>query len=169
MQTNLEVNYDAMFEKQVLAILANNGFKPAEDPEPYEVAASMGMSEEELDFELEKGMRSVEAGRVIPHKKVWAKFGFWNMELFYTKEADQDLIDIYNYIAKDNEFAARSYVQKIKSRAEFLLGAPNFGKRYKKYKYILAENHKIYFLPQKNDVINIIRVLHGRMDHTKIL
>ena len=78
MQTNLEVNYDTRLEAQVLAILAKNGFRPSDDdgdPEPHEVAAWHGMTEEELDFELEKGMKCIEEGRVIPSKKVWAKFG----------------------------------------------------------------------------------------------
>ena len=74
MQTNMEVKFDESLQAKVLAILALNGYD-ADDLEPHEVAASHGMTEEELDFELEKGMKCIEEGRVISSEKVWAKFG----------------------------------------------------------------------------------------------
>ena len=78
METRKEVNYNAMLEAQVLAILADNGFMPADDydPEPHEVAASMGMTKEELEFELEKGMKCIEEGRLTTHEEICEMFGY---------------------------------------------------------------------------------------------
>ena len=91
------------------------------------------------------------------------------MEIFYTEEADQDLTGIYDYIGKDNESAARSHVGKIRKRIDLLKDYPNFGKRFGKHKFIIAEKHKVFFLPPKDGVIYIVRVLHGKMDHRRHL
>ena len=71
------------------------------------------------------------------------------MEVFYTEEADQDLTGIYNYILKDGEDIARSYIQRIRERIKVLEDFPNFGKWHRKYKYILAEKHKVFFCLQR--------------------
>jgi len=68
----METMIDSKFEHQVLAVLAKYGLLEQEQEcGPAEMAASLGMTEAELDAELKKGLKS----ETISEKEMWAGFG----------------------------------------------------------------------------------------------
>lgn len=89
--------------------------------------------------------------------------------------AQEDLIEIWLFIAKENIFAADKYLDEIEAKIIFLSHNPLASEGYKARGYKTkgirkcpVNKHIIFYLPLK-DGIEIIRVLHGAMDIDKIL
>lgn len=87
--------------------------------------------------------------------------------------AEEDLLHIFeSTIESWGILQAREYALLIESALEKLTEYPEIGiqrdELYKNTRSFLAEKHIIYFR-SKNDVIEIARILHQKMDHTKYL
>ena len=54
------------------------------------------------------------------------------LEIRLTKRAEQDLNEIFSYIAQDNPEAAERFAQKLLKRTEILRDFPNAGKSFRK-------------------------------------
>ncbi|MDO5615591.1 MAG: type II toxin-antitoxin system RelE/ParE family toxin [Cruoricaptor ignavus] len=85
------------------------------------------------------------------------------------REAINDLTDIWNYtLYKWSEKQADKYYQKIKLACKSIGENPSLGKSYPEIsKHLLGlkcEKHIIFYCQISNSEIEIIRILHGRMD-----
>jgi toxin ParE1/3/4 len=91
----------------------------------------------------------------------------------YTPEADQDLIRIGTYIAKDNPTAALRWVDAIEAVCGLLATQPALGqrirtKRFGEVRRHVAGNFLIYYRPT-DDGVEILTVVHGARDQGKLL
>ena len=91
----------------------------------------------------------------------------------YTPEADQDLIGISTYIAKDNPPAALRWVDAIEAVCGLLATQPALGqriqtKRFGEVRRHVAGNYLIYYRPT-DDGVEILMVAHGARDQGKLL
>jgi plasmid stabilization system protein ParE len=90
-----------------------------------------------------------------------------------TPAAENDLINIWLYIARDNQDAADRVYQAIEKTFESFLAAPHMGTLYqakrpqlKKIRFFLVskfQNYIIYYREHPQGV-EIVRVLHARMN-----
>lgn len=89
------------------------------------------------------------------------------MKLAIQPRADRDLREAWKYIARDNESAADSYLDRLWKRLEILCsfpdaGTPRFDLRPKLRSWPL-ERHVAYYEPCEAE-IRVIRILHGSQD-----
>lgn len=77
--------------------------------------------------------------------KIW----IYTAEIWSVEQADR----YYNLIYDEIEFIVRNFEM-----------AQDFGKIRKSYKYSKVKSHLIFFKKVKNNEIEVIRVLHERMD-----
>lgn len=97
-------------------------------------------------------------------------------KLFYTEEADRDLIAIYNYIAEDSPERAVQYLGKIEKCVLQLQDFPNLGNssRYAELnklgiKMLPFEDYLIFYTVNSGtETVNIIRVLHGSVNYRRL-
>ncbi len=94
-------------------------------------------------------------------------------EVRYTPEADQDLIRIGSYIARDNPLAAIRWVDAIEAVCDLLAAQPGIGQRIKTKRFgdvhrHVVGNYLIYYDPTAAG-IEVIRVVHGARDQDKLL
>lgn len=90
-----------------------------------------------------------------------------------TPAAENDLINIWLYIARDNQDAADRVYQATEKTFESLLAAPHMGTLYQAKRPRLKgirffpvskfQNYVIYYREHPQG-IEIVRVLHARMD-----
>lgn len=90
-----------------------------------------------------------------------------------TPAAKSDLIDIWNYTVNTwGEVQAEKYLLEIQTALEHLAANPEIGKQRPEiaigYYSFPVEKHMIFYLCS-NGFIDIIAVLHGRMDINKNL
>ena len=89
----------------------------------------------------------------------------------WTKEAQQWIEDIFEYIAADNPPAARRTVQDIFDRAQVLASHPEIGHRYtasaRNVRILLFGHYRIAYLVKDDGNIDILGVFHGSLDITK--
>lgn len=97
-------------------------------------------------------------------------------KLIYAVEADNDLQAIYDYIAKDNPDRAVSYLGEIEKQILRLKEFPNIGHE-SKYSELKALGVRIlpfddylifHTVNERNNIINIVRVLHGSTDYKRL-
>ncbi len=98
--------------------------------------------------------------------------------ILITPAAENDLINIWLYIARDNQDAADRVYQAAEETFESLLAAPQMGTLYQAKRPRLAgirffpvskfKNYIIYYR-EHHQGIEIIRVLHSHMDQKKHL
>lgn len=69
-------------------------------------------------------------------------------QIIWTKEAENWLHEIYDYIARDNKKMARQVIQGIYNRAQLLKKHPNAG-----YKHSSAEEGEVRILLYSTDII----------------
>jgi toxin ParE1/3/4 len=89
----------------------------------------------------------------------------WTLRI--TETAEQDLVDIWCFIAQDNRIAASDLVPQIEKRFDVLLSQPEIGPR----RDHLAEglrvrfhrDYALYYRFTDTEVI-IVRVVHGARD-----
>jgi toxin ParE1/3/4 len=84
--------------------------------------------------------------------------------LFKTAQAEEDLIEIWLYIAKDKMTAADKLLAKFESVFEILLEQPEFGKARPdiapELRYFPVEDYLIFYRIIAEG-IQIVRVVHG--------
>jgi len=90
-----------------------------------------------------------------------------------TPSAKSDLIEIWNYTVEAwGEKQAENYLQEIEDKLTQLAENPDLGRRRPeiahRYYSFPARKHIIFYL-MSDDYINIIGILHGRMDIDKNL
>ena len=88
-------------------------------------------------------------------------------KLRYLPVAQDDLISIFDYIAKDSPERAMAFVEKLDKRIGILEQQPNLGRipRHSKlkqfgYRVLIIESYLIFYVI-RNKVIEIHRVVHG--------
>ena len=93
------------------------------------------------------------------------------MHLEYSEQSIVDLDNIINYIAKDSKNRAFQYIDKMKSKIELLVHAPDIGVRCKEKKInlncrVFIIEHYLVFYTRKDNNIHIKRVLHSSVNYT---
>lgn len=93
------------------------------------------------------------------------------MRVVYTVLADEDLLDIWLYIAQDNIPAADRTAERLKQRCQTLGVSPMLGGKRDDLvagmRYLIEGNYAIFYRVQQ-DAIEILRVLHGARDFPAI-
>ena len=92
------------------------------------------------------------------------------MEIELTAQAEADLVEIGDFIAKDNPSAAERYVRRLRDRIAALREFPEAGHRIKKRSNVraLVERPIIIVYTVKRDRIQVLRFWHGARGRPKI-
>jgi len=84
--------------------------------------------------------------------------------LFRTRQAEIDLLEIWDYIAKDNLTAADKLIRRLDERSHELLDNIELGPArddiVKGMRHLVMDNYLILYRI-KNDDIEVVRYLHG--------
>jgi len=96
------------------------------------------------------------------------------VEINWTHEAKYWLKYIHDYIAESDPFAAQTLVKGIYDKIGLLESFPESGYKYAKIsnqniRIILYGHYRIAYLVKDNDSIDILAVIHGRMDINKFM
>lgn len=91
------------------------------------------------------------------------------VKVTFRQEAINDLTDIWNYTKIEwSENQAEKYYQSIKISCKEIADKPNIGRTYNEIsKYLLGlktEKHIIFYCILSEFEVEIIRILHERMD-----
>ena len=96
-------------------------------------------------------------------------------KIHYLSIAENDIIEIIDYISKDNPNAALRLIDKIDDRINELSNFPEIGKkpndrRLQKlgYRILVIDNYLIFYVI-KNEEIEIRRILHGKRKYEFLL
>lgn len=96
-------------------------------------------------------------------------------EVHYLPAAQQDLIDILNYIKHDNPTAALKLIHEIDEVISKLEDFPNMGVTPKdlrlkslNYKMLVIDNYLVFYAI-KGSIIEIRRIVHGKRKYSFIL
>lgn len=96
-------------------------------------------------------------------------------EVHYLPVAQQDLINILNYIKQDNPTAANKLIQEIDEVISRLEEFPNMGVTPKNlhlkslnYKMLVINNYLVFYVI-KDCIIEIRRIVHGKRKYSFIL
>ncbi len=92
----------------------------------------------------------------------------------WTKEAEQWLQDIHDYIALDKPTAAQKTVKAIYEHVQLLQNFPSIGYRYlkrqdKHIRVLLYGHYRIAYLIKDDGSIDILGVFHGSLDLDRFL
>ena len=87
---------------------------------------------------------------------------------FLSNAAEADLIDIFVYTLEEwGEDQVYTYKRQLESRFEAILLFPDIGRKHPKLPsniyYLVEGKHYIFYKKVKND-IEVLRLLHHRMD-----
>jgi toxin ParE1/3/4 len=90
------------------------------------------------------------------------------MRIRWTAPAVESLRNLHGYIAKDSEVYASNFVQRIVLAAEKLTDFPRLGRVVPEadeetIRELLYQNYRIIYRV-KNELIEILTVIHGRRD-----
>jgi toxin ParE1/3/4 len=91
-------------------------------------------------------------------------------ELRWTREAEQWLKDIHDYIAGDNPAAAQKVIVGIYDKAQLLRKFPELGHKYRsepegEIRILLYGHYRIaYLIRTDGKLIDILGVFHGALD-----
>ncbi len=92
-------------------------------------------------------------------------------ELIISPEAEQDLVDIWVYIAEDSPANADNYIDKLITKAEVLAKNNLIGSERNELAQGLrcfpVDHYILYYFPI-TDSIELVRVLHASRDITKL-
>ncbi len=88
--------------------------------------------------------------------------------VFYSLEAENDLVGIADYIARDKPEAARRWVQRIFETCQTLAVQPSLGVAREEFGVVGCRsfsvgNYVIFFRP-KDVGIEVARIIHGSRD-----
>lgn len=89
-------------------------------------------------------------------------------KLFWTKPALADLESIYDFIAKDSEYYASSFLEELIRQPEKLRGFPEMGRMVPEMnqndiRELIFQNYRIIY-QLDNDAIMILTVIHGKRE-----
>ncbi len=93
----------------------------------------------------------------------------------YLPIAQDDLIEIYDWIAKDSPGRASSFVKKIDKRISALAQSPNLGRiphhpRLKEFGYrVLILDAYLVFYIIRGHTVEIHRVIHGSRNLNRLI
>lgn len=95
-------------------------------------------------------------------------------EIKWTKEAEDWLKTIFDYIAEDNKDAAAKLVSAIHKKAEILNEFPLIGYKlhdwpYRHIRVLLYGHYRIAYLIKNEENIDILGVFHGSLNLEKYL
>jgi len=89
------------------------------------------------------------------------------MNLRFSGQAKEDLIDLWEYIAVLDELAADRYLDCVLERSGELLVHPELGRPRPEaqsgIRSLICRNHLIFYRIRP-DAIEVLRILHGSMD-----
>ena len=92
-------------------------------------------------------------------------------EINWTREAQQWLEDIFEYISLDNPDAASRVIDEIYERAQILRDFPEAGYRYapsdRNMRILLYGHYRIAYLAKSDGNVDILGVFHGALDINK--
>jgi len=114
---------------------------------------------------VEKGLRQVKKGEVVSHEEV--KKWWINGENNWTELAKDDLQEIYDYVSQDSELYALRLIDKIVERTEILAEHPLTGRIVPEFddktiREVIEGNYRIVYYLDKEEQVNIIRVITER-------
>ncbi len=86
----------------------------------------------------------------------------------YTHEAEQDLQNITQYIARDNPSAALTWLEEVRATCDLLATQPQMGEslrtaRFGAVRRHILGNYLIYYVPAAHG-IEVARIVHGAHD-----
>ncbi|MFZ5798332.1 MAG: type II toxin-antitoxin system RelE/ParE family toxin [Desulfobulbus sp.] len=90
-------------------------------------------------------------------------------KLRWTREAEQWLKDIHDYIAADKPEAAQKVIAAIYDKAQLLRDFPELGQKFREepegvIRILLYGHYRIAYLIKTDGVIDILGVFHGALD-----
>ena len=89
------------------------------------------------------------------------------MKVFVSQKAARDLLQIYSYVAQENEKAAEEILQRINRRFDQLTKFSFIGRERSSLapavRSVLTGTHLIFYTIG-NDLITVVRVIDGRRD-----
>ena len=91
-------------------------------------------------------------------------------KLRWTREAEQWLKDIHDYIAGHNPAIAHKVIAGIYDKAQLLRDFPELGQKYRSaepegdIRILLYGHYRIVYLIRTEDVIDILGVFHGALE-----
>jgi len=96
-------------------------------------------------------------------------------EIRYLSTAERDLIDILEYIKKDNPTAANSQLEKFDKAISQLASSPLLGvipkdERLKKlgYRMLIVDKYLVFYVV-KTEYVQIRRIIHGARRYSFLL
>ena len=88
--------------------------------------------------------------------------------VIYAPQAEDDLIDVIEYIAKDKPAAARRWLEEIRSTCEMLATRPEVGEHRPDLGMPGCRSFSfgsyVIFFRRANDGIEVARIIHGSRD-----
>ena len=92
------------------------------------------------------------------------------VEVVWLDQAKDDLREILDFIAKDNAFAALTYVEGIERARSKLADFPDAGPVYKsRFRWIIFRNHLIFYNHDtERRTVSIAAVIDGRRDMRRL-
>ena len=135
---------------------------------------------EELRGEIQKGINSgkatplnIEDIKASGRKRLAAQQISWNLmpQLLKRPEAENDLEEIWWFIAQDSPDSADKFLDRIQDSCLALVDFPKIGASREELKAALRSqpvgNYLIFYFSLE-DGVDIIRVLHGSRDMTRL-
>lgn len=93
----------------------------------------------------------------------------------YLKKAQNDLIEIFEYIKRDNPSAAQNFINKINKSISILERFPFSGVmprdirlRTKEYRIIIIDDYLAFYLV-RGRIVRIYRIIHGKRKYSFLL
>ena len=95
-------------------------------------------------------------------------------EINWTREAEQWMQDIYDYIAQDNPEAAKRVVEGIYATVQLLQQFPRMGYKFQpkpehNIRIIVHGHYRIAYLCKPDNTVDILGVFHRALDITRYL
>jgi addiction module RelE/StbE family toxin len=98
-----------------------------------------------------------------------------DLNIRYLSTAEKDLLEIFDYIARDSQNAAGRLLDEIDKKVTNLSKHPEIGKipqdsilKSKGYRYLIIGNYLVFYRV-KDKIIVIHRVLHSKREYRDIL
>jgi len=96
-------------------------------------------------------------------------------EVSLLPKAEEDLLEIVDYISEDRPSAAEKLVDRIEKVFALLAGNPMLGRKVKEsrlrllqYRYLVVENYLVFYVFRSERVV-VCRILHGAREYLSIL
>jgi len=89
----------------------------------------------------------------------------------YTSEANRELVDIWTFIANDNNAAADRTIDRIMSTCDLLADEPGLGQLYDGGRSLrmFPSGSYIIFYRRSDDGIEVIHVIHAARDYASFV